>query len=438
MAKKKPKPKAKKKDLVAKGAKTHSEWAASKSEIWMNCPGHVNAFRQIPPELRQKSGVEANRGTAAHHILELCLDNDKDAEEYRDERVYVTEEGECFLNKPCSSIKIQHDFIVDTDMIEAVQVCIDYVRSRITEMGEGTEMKLEVQCVPFADRPGMYGTGDVRLSSWDELEIIDYKHGRSTFVPIEGNTQLRYYGLGAAREEDFHHKKVTITIVQPRCPQGGEVIRSETLTMKELRAWEKTLRKALENSEKKDAPLIPGDHCTWCEVKNHGSGCPALNKATSKALSTDFAEIDLDEELPVIHIPDDPEEIARYMRLEPMIKAFLDGIRKNAYELARKGKLPDFKIVAAKSNRKLKEDVTEKDVLKTMKKYGVDKDECYAPKKLKSIAQLEKLVPAKKRGELNKKLSFKPVGSPKIVPADDPREAIPMGAKFDFLDVEDD
>lgn len=425
---------------IAPEAKTHSEWAASKSDIWMNCAGYINELRLIPDELKGKSNKEADRGTAAHHLLETCLGEGTKPKDYRSRTIFVFENGGCVM--PPIGTKgpkgFAHDFMVCPEMIKNVQLAMDHVYSEIERLGPGTTMKLEVQCVPFADRPGMYGTGDVVLSCWpDEIVVIDYKNGVG-FVDAEENTQLRYYGVGAAREEDFTHSKVTTTIIQPRCRDGGP-IRSETLTMKKLLKWRDHMRECLEASEKKNAKLTPGDHCKWCEVKTlKPGGCPALNNAIQKAAKTDFDDIDVDEKLPVIKISSDPQEIAKVMRIAPMVKAWLDGHTKQAYELARRGMLPDHKLIEGRSVRKIREDLDEADVARRMeKKFGVERKDCYV-KKLKSVAELEKLVPAKDRRKFNDAIAVKPLGKPKLVPSSHKGEAIPVGAELDFDDYDAD
>lgn len=52
----------------------HSPIGASSAHRWFACPGSVELIKQAPKE---QSNVHAERGTAAHTVLEKCLGTNK-------------------------------------------------------------------------------------------------------------------------------------------------------------------------------------------------------------------------------------------------------------------------------------------------------------------------------------------------------------------------
>lgn len=423
----------------AANQKTHSEWSASGSSIWMNCPGQINLARTIPAHLRDTGNIHADRGTAAHGLLEICLTNDEDAVDYRNRVVTLDETGRAKI-MPRSfkySSTDNKQFLVDDDMIEAVQVALDYVRERAQELGKGTELRLEVRCYPLKKFKNMYGTSDVVLVNKRKrtIIVIDYKHGRVAVDAI-GNTQLRYYGLGAMNTLDWAPEVVEMVIVQPRGQNSSEPVSREVLTGKKLKAWGKKLEAALEVSMSKKAPLIPGDHCRWC-VCASANVCDAITKKAAAVMKMDFAEDAADAKHKKLRVPQTPDELAQVALYIPMIRAWIRATEKAlVLQLANGHKVPGFKLVAGKANRRLRNDIPEEKLVKKLLKY-FDEDEVFE-KKIRGVVALEKALPAKNRKWFNKHFVIKPQGAPTYAPEDDPRPALEGCVKIDFKDMEDD
>jgi len=95
----------------------HARLSPSSAETWCNCPGSVNLIAKC--NVPDTSSVYADEGTAAHELLEQCLLNDSDPENYRDHVFTVNGNG----------------YIVDDDMIDAVGVALKYVRTREASNG---------------------------------------------------------------------------------------------------------------------------------------------------------------------------------------------------------------------------------------------------------------------------------------------------------------
>ena len=100
--------------------KKHANLGASKAERWMNCPGSVALEADLP----NTSSEYAREGTAAHEVAEQCLLSGKDAIDFLDEIITVTE-TEIIWGK---ETQVPYEIEVTEEMCEAVQMFVSYVR----------------------------------------------------------------------------------------------------------------------------------------------------------------------------------------------------------------------------------------------------------------------------------------------------------------------
>lgn len=200
-------------------------------------------------------------------------------------------------------------------------------------------------------------------------------------------------------------------------------------------AWGEVLRKALKASMKKDAPLIPGTHCRWCEA---AKTCGALTNKTKEIVKADFSQDPGKKR--ELKVPETEAELAKAAAYIPMIRAWIRATEKSIVQnLMAKKKLPDLKMVAKKSNRKLRDDYSQKKLIKKLRGFGIDEDDMFEEKKLLGVPQLEKLVPPKRRKDFNDELVVKPPGAPTYAHVDDKRPALDpqAAARLDFADEDD-
>jgi hypothetical protein len=386
--------------------KVHSALGASSAFRWMECPGSVRLSEGLPNITSEAAG----EGTAAHALAEVCLKRNKGPHDYLGDVI----EG----------------YEVTEEMADAVKMYVDYVRSRTIQ----------------------------------QFEVVDLKYGRGLPVEVKDNRQLKYYALGAylamqngdiprgskVYEQTFSldslkppipmfgtadavvagrvEDGIVVTIIQPRVEHPDGPIRSTRFTLVQLLDFADELIDAAHRTQAPDAPLVPGEaQCRWCKAK---AVCPALH---DKALAVAQAEFD-DLDAVVLpnpdHLPDDV--LVRALGFKDQLKGWLASVE--AYVSRRVAEDPNafggqFKLVARRAVRKW----TDPDRVETWaREQGLDDEDIFQPRKLKSPAQLERQVKGEARKALQNYTEKKSSGV-ELVPVYDKRPAITRGSEFDAL-----
>lgn len=230
----------------------HAEFSASGSERWLNCAGSIKLSRTVP---KPPESVYAAEGTEAHGYLERWAWH-----------WWVTG----------GDLK-ESDF-PSRDMYLAVKKAMDFIKKRIKK---NSQLLIEKRVSLDFVYSGMFGTTDIGIvHPGEELEVWDYKHGAGVPVDIvtqnsygeSPNTQIAYYGLGLAHEYDYDFYKVRLGIIQPRAKhKSGQTIRSYTMPMRDLKAFESFFRKGVQRALSANAKFFEGKWCHWCPAK---SVCP--------------------------------------------------------------------------------------------------------------------------------------------------------------------
>lgn len=373
----------------------HSSLGASSAYRWMACPGSVALSKQAP---KLGSSKYAAEGTVAHEICELCLKTGKDAYQYIGD-VFSTE-----VENKTAQIEVTED------MAEAVQVYVDFVRDRKDSL-DGSELKVEVGFDLGHIYEGMFGTNDACIiQPWGKLVIVDYKHGAGVAVEAENNKQLKYYGLGAGYELDYEFEEIELVIVQPRAFHKDGPIRKFTMTKDELLEFGQELKEAAEKTADPKAKLVSGDHCGWCPA---APICTYKKEKYAESIVAAFQ----DPTDTIVGLGD-PEKFSIEDTVEAMKFAevilgeatkWAKAVNAHALHMAEKGEeLDGFKLVKGrKGNRKYN---SEDEVANLFKEeYG---EAIFEPKKVKSPAQLEKVIG---KGKLDH-LVHQPEGRYKLVP----------------------
>ena len=128
-------------------------------------------------------------------------------------------------------------------------------------------------------------------------------------------------------------------------------------------------------------------------------------------------------------IPDlDPGEIASILERRPLFDTWIEGIENRAVALLEIGtKIPGWKLVQRTGNRRWKEEATEGVIADLLRKEGgVKVGDMFTSPKLKSPAQIEKLLEKNKRGLIDP-LVERPLGAHTLVRDDDKRAGITSG-----------
>lgn len=398
------------------GSRDHATWSASATARNWNCPGALTLAAKV--EKLDRESEAAAWGTACHQISEKCLRSGFDAAHYLGTKEKTKE----------------HEIEVDDEMVETAQTYIDYVRNEIAPPGQGHPkgfLKIEQKFSLASLNPPFDagGTADavIYLQEQQSLHVIDLKGGRGVVVEAKGNPQLRTYALGAIlANPDVRVKSVKVTIVQPRAGHKDGRIRSEIFHVADLIEWTADLltvmsaaKGAMVEAQKHGADaqwakayLKAGDHCKFCPAAGI---CPALEQKALDAAGVWFDEFDAPR---LANTPEslDPAHLAMVLNAADMIEDWLNACRSLAQRLAESGvEIPDYILVDKIGRRKwaADDDKVVADLLNVVK---LTREQVFEAK-LRSPAQIEKVLGSKRKGEIAN-MFHAPVTGTNLVRAD--------------------
>lgn len=383
----------------------HSNVGASSSERWMNCTKSVSFIANLKASGKireQEESIYAAEGTIAHELCEFCLEEKVD---------------------PISMIgKEFQGHLVDHEMAEAVEVYVDFIKENHKE---GMDLLLEEKFVLDHIDSELYGSGDATIvEPFGKVMVVDFKYGKGIAVEAENNPQLLYYALGATKGfEDF--EEVELVIVQPRADKTRPIKRW-TVPKGRLEEFAKELKVKLDETRSDNAKFMPTDKgCKFCDAKAH---CPALKEQAMETAMVAFDEVGTPTLPSIDSIPS--EKLPEIMKVAPLIEGFLKAVAERAHQEAEKGiKIEGYKLVKKRANRKWTD---EKRVIEEFEDIFDEKD-LFAPRKLRTPAQLEKVV-----GKADvAKLTITPDTGTSLVPVSDKRKEVKPAIEA-FSEVEDD
>lgn len=392
--------------------RAHAKLSPSAASRWMSCPGSIRLSEgavDVPSRF-------AAEGTAAHQLAETCLRDGTDA---------IKRLGETIAANG-------FDFIVDGEMVDGVQLHIDYVRAQI-EPGDEVEYESRIDLTHV--HPEMFGTGDVVIYKPEKhhLLVTDFKYGRGVAVDPAENKQLLTYAVGAIRR---HHNrpldKVTLAVIQPRAAgaKGGvKTWETDPLTLIE---FELALREAAAATGAPDAPVNPGEWCKFCKA---APVCPALREKALSVARMQFGEA-----------PPEPEsmsreELGRVLDQVQIVENWCRRVQEFGHAQATAGEPPTgWKLVAKRAYRKWADPDTIVDRLRD--EAFLSDNEIFQEPEARSVAQLEKVLGKKRFAEVEERLTgdepliVKQSSGTVLAPLDDKREAVKPDAARQFEAVE--
>jgi len=373
---------------------------------WPKCPGSVREEEAYP----DIAGDAAIDGTGSHLQLDMCgtLSQEEDREVRADE----------FLNKVIGEGHEDRPqgWMPDVERCERVQMALDYIHRREAEYLY-TEVEYESKSDPgkHVDRDDWDGTCDITIRQKNVLEIADYKDGRM-FVSPKDNTQLIAYAGGKLMDSMITrpgaidwgacpYDLVRMTIIQPKT---NPVIRSVEMTPRELWGRVQELGANAALTDDPEAPLIAGKHCTWCKHGRAGK-CPAKNNInTEKANAmTEITQGDAGVDLSslIAKMLTDPgsltdQQIADVEEIRTdLVKALGKVQAEGTRRLKNGGTIPGYFMGKGNSSREWA--LSDEETAKKLKNMRLTEKELY-PKKLITVAALEKLDKVKEMGEKQK------------------------------------
>lgn len=404
-------------------ARAHAKISPSGLERVFACPGSVRLSAEIP----DRSSPYAAEGTAAHELAQHCLESGHDADRYAGWTIDIT--AETVMQKFRQGLEPDGNtkWEVTDEMAEGVQLYLDHIRALVEarpEMDVAVEAKLDLSRLV----DGMFGTADFCAYEplTQTLYIRDFKYGRGYTVEVKENPQLLAYAAGAARK--WHNRGVDVIdlgIVQPRTSHPDGRVRTHAYDAIELAEYEIELKAAVAAAGEPDAPLKPGDHCQFCKA---APVCPALQAkvlAETQAIFTDQGV-----ELPPVNFYS-AEELSEKLKIVDQVESWCKRLREFAHAEALNGRIPPgFKLVGTRATRKWTD---EPRVRSAMLRLGFEDEDLYEPPKLKSPAQMEKLLAKPQRSVLDDYVEKKSSGTV-LAALDDPRPKVAITAGEMFSD----
>lgn len=374
----------------------HAKLSASGAHRWMTCSGSVQMEGGFP----DTASEFAKHGTAAHELAERCLKEDVTAEYFA---------GQAF-----------NGFEVDAEMVEAIQLYLDYIRNHSGEV----LIEQKVDFSPWV-REG-FGTCDCLIIEGHTASVIDLKYGKGVKVDAENNPQAMLYALGALNEYEFLFDEIStfkLAIVQPRLDHISEW----GVSREDLLAFGQYAKERAEAALAEDAEVTPEEYaCKFCKAK---ASCRALAEHSLQVAAEGFEAVEVPITLK------DPKKLTNkeIAALLPQMKAIVDWAKAvEAFaldELEHGHEVPGYKLVEGRSIRKWADEDAAEKALRGSKLKVAD----IFTKKLVSPTQAEKLLG--KNHPILQEFSVKPEGKPAIAAESDKRPALVVDVTEGFSKV---
>jgi hypothetical protein len=359
----------------------------------------------------------ANEGTAAHLLLDTCLRKKEDAESYLDEEMLLPKNAGTW--KP------------DEDMVQHVQDGVDLVSAKVGKGKLWTEnyvplMVEGVQCGGTLDCGwhGRYPRDSLDEDSeleW-QLHVLDLKYGYAAVADPKNNKQIRIYALGKYKELLKAGRKVDMIhlwIYQPRIGYADGPFLHDIITVKELLAFEKELKKSVIAAKDLKAPRVAGSHCLYCG--DHG-GCRTAEQAMYKKFRNTFTD-------------EEAQRVGAILYDLPLMKQWITSVQNLAYQMAQHGEPPEGWVLGTGRRSKVWNGDKEK-LVKILsvkfKSMGLREDD-YAPRKMLGVAKVGSKIPTAKKEKFNDLWHYNP-GRERLVPVDNAKHVPRLETYFDDED----
>jgi len=343
----------------------------------INCPGSVALVAKMPPK---PSSTYADKGTLLHNIIASVLDSDT-----------ITPEsllGATYANETFTQDLLDEKILPAMAALDAIdpEGVMEYAVETVVGFG--------------AYMPGVFGSADLLGRLGNRAVVLDWKFGDGVAVDAEENEQGMFYSAAAMRTPATQWvfdgaEEVEIIIVQP------PAVKRWVTTVKRIKEFERSLKKAIKISTMPDAAIVVGEHCRWCAAK---PTCPAMTGAVDRALKVQLDALD-------------DNTLGAYAANAVLLQGWIDDLNALVQTKIEKGyKIPGWKLVAKRGTRKWADQGKAADALNAL---GVD------PMKLEIVspAQAEKLLKAKKQN-LPEGLTVSVSSGDTLAPESDPRPAV--------------
>jgi len=233
----------------------------SSAGVWGNCSGSVMASQGRP----DISGQDAERGNAAHWVMEVVLLNIRD--------MRINQRAEEYIGETAPN-----GVVIDEELAQGAQVLIDDVLETVGPRIDAIHVEESMHIQTVHEHNG--GTPDVwaYFPEVNTLYMWDYKNGNGEVLAVENWQGANYLeGVRAKLGLDDLKTRFVFTIVQPYCYHGSNdgPISRWSGNLAEIRPIINRLRQS--SAEAFTSPtLTSGRHCRYCPAQ---IDCSASRKA---------------------------------------------------------------------------------------------------------------------------------------------------------------
>jgi len=414
----------------------------------------------------------SDEGTAAHFLLEQCLEKKVEAAHFQGTRIQV-KDGQAEFHTSGA-------YPVGLDMAHEIQKTLDVIHSLADNATIYPEQTLSIEFI--TGELGATGTSDTVIIKGNTAIIADLKYGRGVQVFAEGNEQLLIYGASAVADFDAlgEIEHVELHILQPRL-NHFDVWRLTVAEMNErIEQIRQTSKRILAGPE--GLAAVPGDkQCKFCKAS---ATCKERTAFTVETIVGEFVDLEkgfIKVEMPQAEkllaqsfgvtakaityhedaeglsshftvkkpnirpsleaaeakLPDASDErLATLMDAADMIEGFAKAVRAEVERRLLAGKFTDarYKLVEGRmGNREFEDEDAAEAEMKAMR---LKVDEMYN-KKLISAPQAEKLLKESNPRKWAKlqKMIVQRQGKPSVAPASDKRPALSMAIAEQFEEL---
>ena len=386
----------------------HSNISPSGAERFFACPGSVEAQAKI--DIVEPSNPAALEGLAIHDLGAMCLLQDIDPYDKLGETIVVPDNyGDSI------------EFTVNDDFAFAVRMYRNTILGVLEEHGL-SQKAMQVEAffkLPEID-PLAKGTTDCSFVASDTLYVWDLKGGRGIIVDPEENKQCMYYAIRPYLAAKMFIRRIVVGIIQPRAKEG-EFIKIWETTPTRMDQFIVELREAIKLTRVKSPKFESGEHCRFCKAQGN---CPVIQNSIvtqTQAVIPDIASV-----FPAV-TELTAEQIGKALPALEVLKGFIENLEGYAMTLASGGaEIPNYTLTRSKKHKKYKDEQSVIDAFTP-----VAGDDLYTARKLRTPAQLEKIVGKEQLSDY----VFVPEGDMKLVPTKEAKDFISRKVEDVFKDV---
>lgn len=372
----------------------HATLSPSAAKRWCMCTPSARLNQKYREIFGDASSEYAAEGTLAHSLSELKL---------RKENGEINEFLFNTQKEALGPIPAEMDRYTD-DYVDVVLAELYSMR----RLDPAAQLFIEQRLDMSEWIPDCFGTSDAVIVSDVGLIVIDLKYGKGLPVSAVENYQARIYALGAyaAFKDLYDFKQVKEIICQPRLESTSE----ETLFIEDLLVWaDSVIVPAAQTAWRGEGDFHAGAHCQFCNVKAlcRENVLTGLSVVQNMFDSPDvLSDKKINELLPFLDQAED----------------WIKSVREYAYNQALQGKeWRGYKLVRGKRPSRVWKD--EEQVKDQLRRAGYTEEQYCVPPKLRSVADLEKVLKKGAFQSLVGKYVFQGEGKLTLVPESDKREA---------------